>query len=88
MFYEQGDFAAPLSKPSPWGEGGWPSGQTDEGAVIKFVACCGGFRRCGGEVLSQRWERTQRITGDAGDGHFVPIGPLTPDPVFTRVPIR
>ena len=43
------------------------------------------FRRFGGEVLSQRWERTQRIAGDAADGHFVPIGPLTPGPPFTGV---
>ena len=45
----------------------------------------GSFRRgisppAGGEFLSQRWERNQRIAGDAADGHFVPIGPLTPGP--------
>ena len=26
-----GEFRRRLLKPSPWGEGGWPSGQTDEG---------------------------------------------------------
>ena len=51
------------------------------------------FRRgvsppAGGEFLSQRWERNQRIAGDAADGlrlRFAPprsIGPLSPDPLW------
>ena len=31
-------------KPSPWGEGGWPLGQTDEGAMIEpFRLSLGSF---------------------------------------------
>ncbi len=63
----------------------WSSPSSWIGEWFSFV---GEFRRFGGEVLSQRWERTQRIAGDAADGHFVPIGPLTPDPIFTGAPIR
>ena len=41
-----------------------------------------GFRRCGGEFLSHRWERNQRIAGDAANGPAFP-GPrlqgLSPD---------
>ena len=62
----------------------------------------GEFRRPGGEFLSRRWERNQRIAGDAADGlrlRFAPprsIGPLSPDPItedaylsgFTMVPAR
>ena len=36
----------------------------------------------GGEWLSGRPESHQRTAGDAADGHFVPIGPLSPDPVY------
>ena len=44
---------SPLSplKPSPWGEGGWPSGQTDEGAMIEqFRFLQGDFAACGRRV--------------------------------------
>ena len=53
-------------KPSPWGEGGWPLGQTDEGTMTGHVRLSRGVRRPGGEVLSQRWESTQRIAGGRG----------------------
>src|SRR5699024_12825291 len=59
----------------------------------------GSFRRgvsppAGGEFLSQRWERNQRIAGDAADGlrlRFAPprsIGPLSPDPIYGGYPLR
>ena len=73
----------------------------DEGAVIErfFVGPDaligprdGSFLRgvsppAGGEFLSQRWERNQRIAGDAADGlrlRFAQprsIGQLSPDPI-------
>ena len=57
------------------------------------------FRRvvsppAGGEFLSQRWERNQRIAGDAADGlrlRFAParsIGPLSPDPIYGGYPLK
>ena len=78
-----------------------PPKGADEGAMIErfFVGLDaliglldGSFRRgvsppAGGEFLSQRWERNQRIAGDAADGlrlRFAPprsIGPLSPDPI-------
>ena len=78
-----------------------PPKGADEGAMIErfFVgpdALIGpldsSFRRgvsppAGGEFLSQRWERNQRIAGDAADGlrlRYAPprsIGPLSPDPI-------
>ena len=59
----------------------------------------GSFRRgvsppAGGEFLSQRWERNQRIAGDASDGlrlRYAPprsIGPLSPDPIYGGYPLR
>src|SRR5699024_11366576 len=55
-------------KPSPWGEGGWPLGQTDEGADFGLGSLyAGGLSPpAGGEFLSQRWERNQRIAGGRG----------------------
>ena len=61
----------------------------------RFRSSQGDFAACGrregfalrGEFLSQRWERNQRIAGDAADGlrlRFAPprsIGPLSPDPI-------
>ena len=45
-----GNLSVPL-KPSPWGEGGWPSGQTDEGAMIeRFRFLQGDFAACGRRV--------------------------------------
>ena len=48
-----------------------------------------------GGFLSQRWERNQRIAGDAADGlrlRYAPprsIGPLSPAPLYEgRVPVR
>ena len=43
----QGGFRRlPILKPSPWGEGGWPSGQTDEGTGLGIgLLYAGGFRR-------------------------------------------
>ena len=39
-----GEFRRRLLKPSPWGEGGWPPGQTDEGTIIeRFRFSQGGF---------------------------------------------
>ena len=35
----------------------------------------------GGELLCPRRQSNQNAAGDAADGHFVPIGPLSPDPV-------
>ena len=52
------------------------------------------FRRgvsppAGGELLCPRRQSNQNAAGDAADGHFVPIGPLSPDPVYGgRVPVR
>ena len=64
-----------------------PPKGADEGAVIEpFRLLQEGFA-LRGEFLSQRWERNQRIAGDAADGlrlRFAPprsIGPLSPDPI-------
>ena len=35
----------------------------------------------GGELLCPWRQSNQNATGDAADGHFVPIGPLSPDPI-------
>ena len=76
--------------------GRWPEG-ADEGAMIeRFRSSQGNISPpAGGEFLSQRWERNQRIAGDAADGlrlRYAPprsIGPLSPDPLYEgRVPVR
>ena len=43
----------------------------------------------GGDLLCPWRQSRQNATGDAADGHFVPIGPLTPGPHYGgRVPVR
>ena len=75
--------------------GRWPEG-ADEGAMIeRFRSSQGNISPpAGGEFLSQRWERNQRIAGDAADGlrlRFAPprsIGPLSPDPKYGGYPLK
>ena len=63
-----------LFQPSPLGEGGWPLGQTDEGAMIEFLRLSWGcFRRPGGDLLCPWQQSRQNAVGDGSDGHFVPI---------------
>ena len=40
----------------------------------------------GGELLCPWRQSNQNATGDAADGHFVPIGPLSPDPITGVIP--
>ena len=67
-----------------------PPKGADEGAMIeRFRSSQGDISPpAGGEFLSQRWERNQRIAGDAADGHFVPIGPLSPGPPLRGLPLE
>ena len=60
---------------------------TDEGAMIeRFRFLAGRFRRlrAASDFLNDE-KVTKESPGDAADGHFVPIGPLTPGPPFTGV---
>ena len=47
-----------------------------------FVVRRGISPPAGGELLCPRRQSHQNAAGDAADGHFVPIGPLSPDPVY------
>ena len=60
---------------------------TDEGAMIeKFRSLQGRFRRLrAASDFARGGKVTKTPPGDAADGHFVPIGPLTPGPPFTGV---
>ena len=98
-----GDFAAfiflafPLErmggapkKPSPWGEGGWPPGQTDEGAVTEYVRFSrGDFAAPAASDFLSDEKVTKESPGkrpmDYGSACAPPrsIGPLSPDPHFT-----
>ncbi len=79
-------------KPSFLGEGRWlAEGQTDEGAMRE--AFPSPLRRregfaLRGEVLSQRWESTQRIAGD-GSGWTLRVHiRLSPDPIYGGHPLN
>ena len=83
-------------KPSPWGEGGWPLGQTDEGAMIEpFRLSLGSFAAPAASDFLDAPKSHQKTAGDAADGlrlRCAPprsIGPLSPDPYYGgRVPVR
>ena len=57
---------------------------TDEGAMIeRFRFLAGRFRRLrAARYFPSDGKVPKGSLGDAADGHFVPIGPLTPSPPF------
>ncbi len=80
-----GEFRRRLLKPSPWGEGGWPPGQTDEGTIIeRFRFSQGGFAACGRRVTFPAMGKSPKDRrGTAQNERFALIFALPPDPLFT-----
>ena len=80
-----GNLSVPL-KPSPWGEGGWPSGQTDEGAMIeRFRFLQGDFAACGRRVTFSTMRKSPKNRrGTAQDERLRAHIRLSPGPPFTR----
>ena len=56
------------------------------GATTRRAISRGVSPPAGGELLCPWRQSNQNATGDAADGHFVPIGPLSPDPVYGGYP--
>ena len=78
-----GDFEVLFFQPSPWGEGGWPLGQTDEGTgfglpFVERTVQLGFALR--GEFLFHVEKEPKDARGSAQDGHSVSIfaAPLEP----------
>ena len=67
----------------------------DEGAMIEFLRLTMGalLRRqgrvspCGARYFPSDGKVTKGSPGDVADGHFVPIGPLTPGPPLRGYPL-
>ena len=82
VFAEPGVFCF-LYKPSPWGEGA-PVGTLGRmrGQILDWVRYMQReFRRLrAASYFARGGKVTKTPLGDAADGHFVPIGPLTPSP--------
>ena len=82
-----GDFEVLFFQPSPWGEGGWPLGQTDEGTgfglpFVERTVQLGFALR--GEFLFHVEKEPKDARGSAQDGHSVSIFALPPGPHFTK----
>ena len=81
-----GDFEVLFFQPSPWGEGGWPLGQTDEGTgfglpFVERTVQLGFALR--GEFLFHVEKEPKDARGSAQDGHSVSIFAAPP-----RTPLR
>ena len=79
----QGDFSLPCSTLAfPLGGRWHGAAVTDEGAGFGLNSLCTGeFRRLrAASYFALGGKVTKTPLGDAADGHFVPIGPLTPSP--------
>ena len=69
-----GEFRRRLLKPSPWGEGGWPPGQTDEGTIIeRFRFSQGGFAAPAATYFAHGGKVGKTPPGFAQDGSSAPI---------------
>ena len=77
-----------LNKPSPWGEGA-PVRTLGRmrGQILDWVRYTQEeFRRLrAASYFARGGKVTKTPLGDAADGHFVPIGPLTPGPPITGI---
>ena len=62
---------------------------TDEGTGFGLrLLCAGEFRRLrAASFFPSDGKETKGSPGDAADGHYVPIGPLTPGPHLRRLPL-
>ena len=76
-------------KPSPWGEGGWPLGQTDEGTMTGHVRLSRGVAAPAARYFPSDGKVPKGSPGDAAGANSVRHDGLPPDPHYGgRVLVR